>query len=752
MDKLAVSGLKKQDIERITTEEFSSLPHILLRCLDMCQASRVDVEQLASIINMDGALVARLFSLADFSQIDEKNTSGLLVQVLDQLGLSTVKAVIKSVALSQVFKSLDSSQLSFLKIFWEHSLYTALSARFIAQRIGYYNEEEAYLAALMHDIGQIVQVNKYGSRYVEFFIDNQKIEDKYLEKKEFGTGHNQIGSQLIRQWRWSSLVADAVEYHHEPLEAVKNAHQLVKIVSYANCMAHRNDHVSLNAGQELFGFNKNEIAEIQVLVEEQLLTISERIDLESSQDSFPSGGIELQPIESQQLHGISAVISERDIKKQSLLAAKIFDMGLVDQASNILDDVSENMLYLSVLKGANVLFGLKQGLVFLYDEMNGLISVHSTNKGTAIDNFGLPLEEGSSLVANALIRNEITDSFTSSENSTGFDEVKIVDLQIARFFEKPGIVCLPLVDVQKSHIKKVGVLVFAVDENLLTHVRHQQNLVYAYLQNSAEAIAVFHLEQNQDSLELSNELVNYKAKIRSMVHEVNNPLTIVRQYLELLRQKLPEDVDLDGEINVLKEEVQRAANILSSSHEYKTSIKNTDGCNINLTLESLLNLFDETLLKPNSISMDINLDRNIPILDIDTDKFKQVVGNLLKNSAEELIAASSNDKANNENNSGLFLKKELKISTQDRIVVNGGHYVEIIIQDNGGGIANDVMLNLFRPIQSSKGYGHQGLGLSIVRNLIEEMNGFISCKSSTSSGTIFQILLPRKTLSSELIH
>ena len=752
MDKLAANGLKRQNIEGVTTEEFSSLPHILLRCLDMCQASRVDVEQLATIINMDAALVARLFSLADFSQINEKGSSGLLVQVLDQLGLSTVKAVIKSVALRQAFKSLDSSQLSFLKLFWEHSLYTALSARFIAQRIGYYNEEEAYLAALMHDVGQIPQINKYGTRYIDFHFYKQNVDDNDLEEKEFGVGHTQLGSHLIRQWGWSSLVADAVEYHHEPLEAVKNAHQLVKIISYANCMAHRNDQVSLNAGFELFGFNKNEVAEIQVLVEEQLLTISERIDLETDPYSLSEGSVEFQHNENQQPHGVDSVTNERDIKKQSLLATKVFDMGLVDQASNIFENISENMLYQSVLKGANVLFGLKQGVVFLYDDMNDLVSVHSTNKGTAFENFGLPLEEGTSLVANALIRNEITDSFSISEKPSGFDGVNIVDLQIARFFGEPGIICLPLVDVQKLQIKKVGVLVFAVDESVLSLIGQQQNLVYAYLQNSAEAIASFHLEQNQDSLELSNELVSYKAKVRSMVHEVNNPLTIVRHYLELLKQKLPEDVNIDDEITVLKEEVQRASNILSSSHEYKATVKNSDGCNINLTLENLLVLFNETLLKPNSISVDIDLDQNIPVLDVDADKFKQVVGNLLKNSAEELIATNTNDAVDNDNNSGLFLKKELKISTQDRVVVNGGHYIEILVQDNGGGIADEVMQNLFRPIQSAKGYGHQGLGLSIVRNLIEDMNGFISCKSSTSSGTIFQILLPRKTLASELVH
>jgi nitrogen-specific signal transduction histidine kinase len=67
--------------------------------------------------------------------------------------------------------------------------------------------------------------------------------------------------------------------------------------------------------------------------------------------------------------------------------------------------------------------------------------------------------------------------------------------------------------------------------------------------------------------------------------------------------------------------------------------------------------------------------------------------------------------------------------------------VEILIRDNGPGIPDRVLRHLFKPVASSKGGKHSGLGLSITRNLVKDAHGIIHCRSS-SDGTEFQILLP----------
>ena len=84
----------------------------------------------------------------------------------------------------------------------------------------------------------------------------------------------------------------------------------------------------------------------------------------------------------------------------------------------------------------------------------------------------------------------------------------------------------------------------------------------------------------------------------------------------------------------------------------------------------------------------------------------------------------------------------LRVYTQDNVNIDGKLYVEISISDNGPGIDAEILPHLFSPIKTTKGDGHTGLGLTIVKNLINELHGSINCRSN-NKGSRFQILLPK---------
>ena len=109
------------------------------------------------------------------------------------------------------------------------------------------------------------------------------------------------------------------------------------------------------------------------------------------------------------------------------------------------------------------------------------------------------------------------------------------------------------------------------------------------------------------------------------------------------------------------------------------------------------------------------------------DLLKQVMLNLVKNACEAMT------------NGG-----RLELSTQDYVYWHDRECIEIVISDNGPGIPPHVLANLFKPVTSTKGEGHGGLGLSIAKNLMDELEGFIGCRSSEAKGTRFQLLLPRE--------
>jgi signal transduction histidine kinase len=121
------------------------------------------------------------------------------------------------------------------------------------------------------------------------------------------------------------------------------------------------------------------------------------------------------------------------------------------------------------------------------------------------------------------------------------------------------------------------------------------------------------------------------------------------------------------------------------------------------------------------------MDEELPPIVTRANALKQVIINLIKNAVEAMGEAGT-----------------LTVKTEDYVYLSDKEYIEISIADSGPGIPPHILVHLFEPVTSTKGKGHSGLGLSIVNNLIKEMEGLISCRSNHKSGTSFHIYLPRE--------
>ena len=81
--------------------------------------------------------------------------------------------------------------------------------------------------------------------------------------------------------------------------------------------------------------------------------------------------------------------------------------------------------------------------------------------------------------------------------------------------------------------------------------------------------------------------------------------------------------------------------------------------------------------------------------------------------------------------------KEISVATR-KVNIDGVDFLEIEISDTGPGIPDNILENLYKPVTSTKGKRYSGLGLSIVKNLLDEMGGSITCKTGRT-GTTFNI-------------
>jgi signal transduction histidine kinase len=223
---------------------------------------------------------------------------------------------------------------------------------------------------------------------------------------------------------------------------------------------------------------------------------------------------------------------------------------------------------------------------------------------------------------------------------------------------------------------------------------------------------------------------NYKAgvesRLREIVHEANNPLSIIRNYLEVLALKMGDEHQAKNELRILREEIDRTGKIILQLNDLNdVALENNERFNVNSELTDLVEIYQKSLFLTHKTQCEMHLDSGIPPILIGRNLIKQVLINLIKNAVEAMSGGG-----------------KIVLTSADRVNLSGREYVEIVVSDNGSGLPDAVRRKLFSPVESSKRHG-SGLGLSISNRLVTELGGTITYRRAASMSE-FRILLPRK--------
>jgi nitrogen-specific signal transduction histidine kinase len=218
----------------------------------------------------------------------------------------------------------------------------------------------------------------------------------------------------------------------------------------------------------------------------------------------------------------------------------------------------------------------------------------------------------------------------------------------------------------------------------------------------------------------------FEQRARKAVHEAGNPLSIIKNYLKIVSQKLPDDNDVHQELEILREEIDRVTHILQHLTDLSESPPAMDTVDINAVIEGMLALYSESLFAIHGIIVEKRLDPALSTIPGDRDNVKQILLNLWKNAAEAMPEG------------GRFV-----ISTRGNVIQNGRPHAEICLSDSGPGLPQEVVQRLFQPLDPNRRPGHSGIGLSIVASLVERLGGQIKNQHIEGQGASFFVLLPQ---------
>ncbi|MBU4259137.1 MAG: HDOD domain-containing protein [Proteobacteria bacterium] len=704
------------------TKSLLTLPHILLKLLEVCNKKPVKIDEISQIINKDASLSVRLMSMVNPVRYGQPNRVTSIDQTLLLLGPDITKNIAISAIVQQSFNKMENSYIPALKILWRHSLMCAVLAEMIARKVSYPSPDEAYLAGLFHDIGKLVLWVNYQNEYTEALQSTGSNPALLIDnEKRLGISHCETGAQIINSWLPKSFIADAVLYHHEPQHRIVDALPLVKILYVANILSSGIDRDSSDA----FDITK-EVLDLERSVLETIVPLSYRKVMKTA---------ESLDINIENLNNFDESTCEKDAVKQKELVRAATNISQIQGAlQNLFECHDDDSMLKVVRQGLQILFGLKSVLFFLYNqEKDALQGIAGNGAGhdSLIKEIVIPVQGKSCLLTKALAEKTALDSFGHIKGVN----LSIIDSQIIRLSGKEGTLCIPMLSQENC----VGVIVIGIDEAQSNILFKDLNFINMFANQVAVVVVTENERKSKAKLIQSEHLTASSAVADKVAHEVSNSLSIMKNYLKILGLKLAKDNPAQEEIMIINEEIDRINLIINElSNLLEPKARQKELVDINTLISDLIKITHESLLVQSGVVAEFSLESSIPSIMTDKNGLKQVFINLIKNAVEAMpnggpIEINTRLIANSQNTG---FNKEADKGDQE--------FVEIIINDSGSGIPEEMKSNLFEAFVSSKGDGHSGLGLSIAYSIVKGLKGTISCESDEATGTTFKILLPIK--------
>ncbi|MGH7177628.1 MAG: sensor domain-containing diguanylate cyclase [Tepidisphaeraceae bacterium] len=215
-----------------------SLPAIAMQVLDLTQKADVDIAEIARIISKDPALSSKILRTVNSSFYGRSQHVSTISHALVILGLQSVKTLV--LGFSLVTNLTRNKSKGFKHIhYWKRSMFAATAARSIAAKLNIVQQEEAFLAALLMDIGMLVLDVVLGEQYGDIHSKiKSHAELAPAETEALGITHAQAGGILAEAWKLPPLLAVPISHHHS-LDEVKDPalNKLAALVAYSGRVA-----------------------------------------------------------------------------------------------------------------------------------------------------------------------------------------------------------------------------------------------------------------------------------------------------------------------------------------------------------------------------------------------------------------------------------------------------------------------------------------------------------------------------------
>ena len=275
-------------------------------------------------------------------------------------------------------------------------------------------------------------------------------------------------------------------------------------------------------------------------------------------------------------------------------------------------------------------------------------------------------------------------------------------------------------------------------ETVLAH--HQENLEKIIEQRGAELKKeILERQQVEERLVRAEKMEMIGALAGGVAHDLNNILSGIVSYPDLLLLKLPKDSPLYKPLRTIKESGEKASAIVQDLLTLaRRGVTVKEPVQLNALIADYLRSPEFALLQDNHPGVSVTTDCSPELFHVlgSPVHLAKTIMNLVSNAAEAMERGGV-----------------IRIATENRYVDNSlrlyekigqGEYVVLEVEDQGEGIRPEDIDKIFEPFYTSKKMGKSGtgLGMAVVWGTVKDHFGFINCESEVGVGSTFTLFLP----------
>ncbi len=220
------------------------LPNLVMDLINALDHGDIDTNTLSQKILHDQALTAKVLGLANSSFYGMQSKIASIPNAIAVIGFNSVRMLVTAAAVINTFSGDKSSGFSYLQ-FWKHAIGTALCARNIARHL-HSNQDHAFIAGLLHNIGRVVLALYSPQRYGEVlhWCAEHDEDLSHAELHVLGMSHQTAGRTILEYWKFPASIIETLTPPEQVAETEIN--RTAAIVNVADAIAYGLD---LSTGQ-----------------------------------------------------------------------------------------------------------------------------------------------------------------------------------------------------------------------------------------------------------------------------------------------------------------------------------------------------------------------------------------------------------------------------------------------------------------------------------------------------------------------